>query len=93
MKHYILIEVRERPQPKDPDMQRPPAFDAGRLRKAIHAAAAELGVDEADSIVRGDAFTMFDGSPNPRTEAQNLFRTAMGRKWCSTHPYGQMGSS
>ena len=71
MEHYILIKVRER------DPERPTPSDMGRLRKVIHTAVTDLGLEVIDIPIRGDREHTYYGARNPLPEAVALFELAM----------------
>ena len=83
MKHYIIIEVRER---EIPGIRR---TDAGNLRKAIHDFCTEQGINAADAVIREDREWLHPlmqeaGSPrerNPYQMAKQVFEKAMGPRW------------
>lgn len=55
--NYILIRVQE----ESGDGRGP--TNMGRLRKEVHKAAEELGIDAADVVFRGDRTSTYYGSP------------------------------
>lgn len=83
MKHYIIVEVRERNLPG----QR--SSDAGTIRKAIHDCVNANGLNAADAIIREDREWLHPlmqeaGCPrerNPYHMAKEVFVKAMGPRW------------
>lgn len=83
MKHYIIVEVRERHDHKYG------VTDAGMIRKVIHEFCKEKGINAADTVIREDREWLHPlmqeaGSPrerNPYHMAREVFNKAMGPRW------------
>lgn len=84
MKHYIIVEVRER----DPNDDRL-ITDVGMVRKALHDFVKVKGINAADAVIREDReflhpLMQVSGEPrerNPYFQAKELFFKAMGPRW------------
>lgn len=76
--NYIIVRVKE-------DGRNPYRTNAGTIRKAIHAASADLDIAVADNIIRHDrkflpcplAPNHLQAKPMPYAEAEDLFRKVM----------------
>lgn len=72
--NYIIIRVRERPG-HDLDT------DTGLVRRVVHDAAKQYGLEVADNSVLSTRTEMYDGSPQPLAETEALFhRVMLGRE-------------
>lgn len=88
MKHYIIIEVRERSDAQKGEYA-DYILDAGIIRKAIHEVVKERGLNAADAIIREDREWLHPlmqeaGCPrerNPYQMAKAVFVKAMGPRW------------
>ena len=87
MKHYIIIEVREREWEGPYGGRR--NTDVGMVRKALHDFITEKGINAADAIIREDREWLHPlmqqaGMPrerNPYQMAKEVFVKAMGPRW------------
>lgn len=88
MKHYIIVEVRERSD-AEKGQYADRILDAGIIRKAIHAVVNERNLNAADAIIREDRewlHPLMQDYPQPRERnpyamARELFVKAMGPRW------------
>lgn len=73
MKHYILIEVRERDDRKY-------GSDAGDIRKAIHEFCKERGIKFGDMIFREDRiYIPFTRTKSPYLQIRETYESIMNQ--------------
>jgi hypothetical protein len=70
--NYILVRIREN--------QTDGAFGTSVIRKAIHTAATEYGLNVADVPINENQPTTYMGKPQPYKEAEELMAILMPRK-------------
>lgn len=83
MKHYIIIEVREREWPGRK------GTDAGAIRSALHEFCKDRNINAADALIREDRewlhpLMQLEGATrerNPYHMAKQVFEKAMGPRW------------
>lgn len=89
MKHYIIVEVRER------EFKGRLNSDTSMVRKALHDYCEEKGINAADAVIKEGREWLhplvnagFPRERNPWHMAKDVFEKAMGPRWRAARENG-----